>query len=106
MHSGVLKERIPSSSPKIIHPWVQLTYKRVQKYSISNTISDDLNAVGRNQDVNLLERFFEAFFEIFEASLCRTITRRDDLNLDDIVHVLDSAVLPLFLDTAPAMGSR
>jgi hypothetical protein len=45
--------------------------------------SDDLNALARNQNINPLKRFFEAFFEVFESFVWQHITGIDDLDLHD-----------------------
>ena len=56
------------------------------------TKSDDLNAVGCNQNINLLKRLFEALFEFFQKLLGRPIVGRHDFDLYDLVNVLDSSV--------------
>jgi len=41
--------------------------------------SDNLNAVGCDQNINLTQRRFETFFEVFEELLCYLIPRSSSL---------------------------
>ncbi len=47
-----------------------------------------------DQNVDLLERCFEAFFEVFEESCGRPIICGNDFYLDDVVNVFHAAVFP------------
>ena len=50
--------------------------------------------MGSDQNINLPERYFKTLFEVFEEFLCYPIARSYDFDLDDVVDVLDTAVLP------------
>jgi hypothetical protein len=50
-----------------------------------------------DQDVNLLEKALEAFFEFFEEPFGLPVSASDDFYLDDIVNKVDATVFPTSL---------
>jgi len=57
-------------------------------------LSDNLNTVCGNQNINLPERLLETFFELFEESLRDPIVSGDDFDLDNLIDIFYAAVLP------------
>jgi len=47
-----------------------------------------------DQNINLLERFLEVLFEIFEKLFGRSIVGRNHFDLYDVVNKLNATILP------------
>ena len=56
--------------------------------------SNYLDAVGRDENIDLPKGFLKTLFEILEELLGGPIVGGHDFDLDDVVDVLDTAVLP------------
>src|SRR5438552_1363875 len=83
----------PEISVNATNVWLRSSADIAIRFLMASS-SNNLNTVGGNQNINLPERFFKMFFELFEELLCSSVVRSDDFDLDNVVDEFNTAVFP------------